>query len=72
MILTKKDFEIKTNASTRLKENTTESYLGFEKSSMKSLFFPIVFAFCFVIVLAGTKAVPTGETPSSSMSQKHA
>lgn len=25
---------------------------------MKSLFFPIVFAFCFVIMLAGTKAVP--------------
>ena len=25
---------------------------------MKSLFLPIVFAFCFVIMLAGTKAVP--------------
>lgn len=36
---------------------------------MKSLFFPIVFAFCFVIMLAGTKAVPTGETPSSGRSQ---
>ena len=32
---------------------------------MKSLFFPIVFVFCFVIMLAGTKAVPTGETPST-------
>ena len=31
---------------------------------MKSLFFPTVFSFCFVIMLAGTKAVPTGETPS--------
>ena len=39
---------------------------------MKSLFFPIVFAFCFVIMLAGTKAVPTGETPSSGRSQKYA
>ena len=39
---------------------------------MKSLFFRIVFAFCFVIVLAGTKAVPTGETPSSGKSQNKA
>ena len=39
---------------------------------MKSLFFPIVFAFCFVIMLAGTKAVPTGETPSSGRSQNKA
>ena len=31
---------------------------------MKSLFLPIVFAFCFVIMHLGTKAVPTGETPS--------
>ena len=39
---------------------------------MKSLFFPILFAFCFVIMLAGTKAVPTGETPSSGRSQNKA
>ena len=39
---------------------------------MKSLFFPIVFAFCFVIMLAGTKAVPTGETPSIGRSQNKA
>ena len=39
---------------------------------MKSLFFPILFAFCFVIMLAGTKAVPTGETPSSGKSQNKA
>ena len=39
---------------------------------MKSLFFPIVFAFCFVIMLAGTKAVPTGETPSSGRPQNKA
>ena len=37
---------------------------------MKSLVFPIVFALCFVILLAGTKAVPTGETPSLGKSQK--
>ena len=36
---------------------------------MKSLFFTIVFASCFAIILAGTKAVPTGETPSSGGSQ---
>ena len=39
---------------------------------MKSLFFPIVFVFCFAIMLAGTKAVPTGETPSSGRSQNKA
>ena len=39
---------------------------------MKSLFFPIVFAFCFVIKLAGTKAVPTGEILSSGRSQNKA
>ncbi len=39
------------------------------KNSMKSLLFPIVFAFCFVIKLAGTKAVPTDETPSSDRFQ---
>ena len=39
---------------------------------MKSLFFPIVFAFCFVMKLAGTKAVLTGEKPSSSKSQNKA
>ena len=33
---------------------------------MKSLLFPIVFAFCFVIKFAGTKMVPTGEIPSSA------
>lgn len=43
-----------------------------KKSSMKPLFFPIVFAFCFVIMLAGTKAVPTDETPSIDRSQKYA
>ena len=39
---------------------------------MKSLFFPIVFVFCFAIMLAGTKAVPTGETPSIGRSQNKA
>lgn len=39
---------------------------------MKSLFFPIVFAFCFAIMLIVTKAVPTGETPSSVQSQNKA
>ena len=39
---------------------------------MKSLFLPIVFAFCFVMKLAGTKAVPTGETPSFGRSQNKA
>ena len=39
---------------------------------MKSLLFPIVFAFCFVIKLAGTKAAPTDETPSSGRSQNKA
>lgn len=39
---------------------------------MKSLFFPIVFAFCFVIKLAGTKAVPTDEILSSGRSQNKA
>ena len=72
MIITKKDFAIITEASVTLKYNPIESYLGIEKSSMKSLFFLIVFAFCFVIVLAGTKTVLTGEKPSSSMFQNKA
>lgn len=72
MIITKKDFAIKTNVSACLKKNTIESYPGIEKSSMKSLLFPIVFAFCFVIKLTGTKAIPTGETPSSGRSQNKA
>lgn len=58
IIITKKDFAIKTNASACLKKNTIESYPGIEKSSMKSLFFPIVFAYYFVIRLAGKKVVP--------------
>ena len=36
------------------------------------MFFPIILAFCLVIMLAGTKAVPTGETPSSGRSQNKA
>ena len=39
---------------------------------MKSLSFPIVFEFYFVIMLAGTKTVPTGETPSIGRSQNKA
>lgn len=72
MIITKKDFAIKTNASACLKKNTIESYPGIEKSSMKSLFFPIVFAFFFVLMLAGAKAAPTDETPSFGRSQNKA
>lgn len=60
------------DASVTLKYNTTESSPSIEKSSMKSLFFPIVFAFCFAIMLIVTKAVPTGETPSSGQSQNKA
>lgn len=45
---------------------------GIEKSSMKSLFFPIIFEFCFVIKLAGTKTVPTDEILSSGRSQNKA
>ena len=39
---------------------------------MKSLFFSIVFEFYFVIMLAGKKMVPTGETPSIGRSQNKA
>ena len=63
---------LQNNASVTLKQNPIESYPNIEKGSIKSLFFPIVFAFCFVVMLTGTKAVPTGETPSFGRSQNKA
>lgn len=55
----------KTNASIALKQNTIEPYSSIQKVSINSMKFLFENAFPFAIMQLGTKAVPTGETPSA-------
>ena len=62
----------KTNPSEPLKQNTIEPYPSSQKVSINPMKFLFVIVFPFAIMQLGTKAVPTGETPSIDRSQKYA